>query len=78
VQADRSDRIFGAKSLANQQLLVPVVERLGHTATLAPIQDADHSFHVPARSGRTDSQVLAEVLDTLATWVEPVARHNVG
>jgi len=64
-------------TLANPQLLVPLVERLGDTATLRPVQDADHSFHVPARSGRTDGQVLAEVLDALATWVEPVARRDV-
>ncbi len=64
-------------TLANLQLLAPLVERLGDTATLKSIQDADHSFHVPARSGRTDRQVLAEVLDALATWVEPVARRDV-
>ena len=61
-------------ALANLQLLAPLVERLGQTATLKLVQGADHSFHVPARSGRTDRQVLAEVLDALATWVEPVAR----
>lgn len=55
--------------LASLQLLVPVVERLGETATLAPIQDADHSFHVPVRSGRTDMQVLSEALDALAAWI---------
>jgi len=56
-------------TLANPQLLVPVVERLGESATLAPIQDADHSFHVPVRSGWTDMQVLFEALDTLAAWI---------
>jgi len=56
-------------TLANPQLLVPLVERLGGSATLAPIQDADHSFHVPVRSGRTDMQVLFEALDTLAAWI---------
>ena len=61
-------------TLASLPLLTPVVERLGATATLAPVQDADHSFHVPVRSGRTDRQALAEVLDTLAAWVEPIAR----
>ncbi len=61
-------------TLASLQLLTPLVERLGTTATLALVQEADHSFHVPVRSGRTDMQALAEVLDTLAAWVEPVAR----
>ncbi len=56
-------------TLANQQLLVPLVERLGGSATLAAIQNADHSFHVPVRSSRTDMQVLSEALDTLAAWI---------
>jgi len=59
-------------TLATMQHLVPLVERLGDAATLTPIQDADHSFHVPVRSGRTDTQALAEVLDALATWVAVV------
>ena len=64
-------------ALANLQLLMPVVERLGETATLKPIGDTDHSFHVPARSGRTDGQALAEALDAFATWAGPVARCRV-
>jgi hypothetical protein len=34
--------------------------------------DADHSFHVPARTGRKDAQVRAEMLDTLAAWADRV------
>jgi uncharacterized protein len=34
--------------------------------------DADHSFHVPARSGRKDAQVLGNVIDAFATWFEEV------
>jgi hypothetical protein len=33
------------------------------------IADADHSFHVPARSGRTDDQVRGEIFDALADWI---------
>ena len=40
-----------------------MVEHLGEIATLAPIPDADHSFHVPARSGRKDADVLEALLD---------------
>lgn len=61
-------------TLATMSLLLPLVERLGSLATLTPVQDADHSFHVPVRSGRTDLQVLAEVLDAMAAWIEPIAR----
>ena len=39
---------------------------------LVTIDDADHSFHVPARTGRTDAQVLNEALDRCATWVDSV------
>ena len=58
--------------LASLELLEPVVAKLGAKATLAVFADADHSFHVPVRSGRKDAQVLGEVLDALAGWL---ARH---
>ena len=55
--------------LADLALLRPVVERLGGRAALRLFQDADHSFHVPVRSGRKDADVMAEMLDALAAWV---------
>jgi predicted alpha/beta-hydrolase family hydrolase len=55
--------------LASLDLLEPVVERLGGLAMLQTFEDADHSFHVPARTGRTDSEVRAAMLDTTARWV---------
>lgn len=55
--------------LASLDLLQPLVARLGGRATLHLLQDADHSFHVPARSGRTNAQVLAAALDDLCDWV---------
>jgi hypothetical protein len=58
--------------LADMSLLVPLVERLGPNATLVSVDGADHSFHCPAKSGRTDPQVLDEVLDALAGWVDDV------
>jgi predicted alpha/beta-hydrolase family hydrolase len=56
--------------LADLSLLQPLVSRLGERASLHSVADADHSFHVPAKSGRKDSQVLAEVLDAFAAWVD--------
>lgn len=56
-------------ALADLELLRPLVTRLGERSTLATFADADHSFHVPARSGRKDAQVLAEVLDRAAAWM---------
>ena len=54
--------------LADLALLVPIVERLGPRATLHAIEDADHSFHVPARTGRTDAEVLDELARRTAAW----------
>ena len=56
-------------SLAELGLLVPLIARLGPVATLELAEHADHAFHVPARSGRTDAQVLAGLLDTMVAWM---------
>ena len=55
--------------LAEPDLLKPVVASLGELATLHLVEAADHSFHVPARSGRNDGAVMEEVLDALAAWM---------
>jgi len=59
--------------LAELDLLKPVVTRLGARATLHLVDNADHSFHVPARSGRKDADVMVELLDTFAKWIDAVA-----
>jgi uncharacterized protein len=56
--------------LAMLDQLEPLCKTLGSRATLKSFQDADHSFHVPARSGRKDSQVRADMLDVFAAWIE--------
>jgi hypothetical protein len=56
---------------ATLELLKPVVEQLGVRATLKLFPEADHSFHVPARTGRKDADVRIELLDTLAEWLAP-------
>ena len=55
--------------LADLPLLRGVTGRLGARATLALFDDADHSFHVPARTGRKDTDVRAEMADVLAGWI---------
>ena len=60
--------------LAEVDLLRPLVQRLGGRVTLALFEHADHSFHVPARSGRKDPEVRAEILRTLADWVARIVR----
>jgi predicted alpha/beta-hydrolase family hydrolase len=59
-------------SLADLEVLRPLVQRLGSAATLVVLAEADHSFHVPARSGRNDAGVMAELLDAFARWVDAV------
>ena len=54
--------------LANLPLLQPVLKTLGSLATLNLFEDADHSFHVRARSGQTDSQVMSAMLDKFVEW----------
>ena len=56
-------------TLAEVALLEPVVERLGPSATLHLVDGADHSFHVLARSGRNDRDVMNEILDAFAGWI---------
>ncbi len=60
-------------ALAELDLLEPMVKGLGARATLHLVDAADHSFHVLVRSGRNDREVLAEVLDAFAAWVEKVS-----
>jgi uncharacterized protein len=60
-------------SLAELKLLEPVVKSLGRLATLHRVEGADHSFHVPARSGRNDREVMNEILNAFAAWVGNIA-----
>ncbi len=59
-------------ALALPNELQPLCKALGPLATLKLFADADHSFHVPARTGRKDVQVRGEVLDALAAWIDSV------
>ena len=59
-------------ALAELDLLQPLVRQLGKPATLHLVKEADHSFHVLARSGRNDREVMAEVLDAFAAWVDTI------
>ena len=55
--------------LADLALLQAQIQKLAGRAELALFADADHSFHVPKRSGRNDADVLTGVSGTLATWI---------
>ena len=80
---DRAEHLFDVQipmlflqgtrdALAALDQLEPVCRALGPRATLTLFTDADHSFHVPARTGRKDSQVRSDMLDALAAWIDDV------
>ena len=57
-------------ALAERALLEALVARLGARASVSWLADADHGFHVPARSGRNDAQLRSTLLDSLCGWLE--------
>jgi predicted alpha/beta-hydrolase family hydrolase len=59
-------------TLAALEEIEPLCKSLGARATLKLFEGADHSFHVPARSGRTDAQVMDDVLDAFVVWANRV------
>ena len=80
---DRAKHLFDVKvpmlflqgtrdTLAALDQLEPLCKALGRRATLKLFAEADHSFHVPARTGRKDAEVRGEVLDALAAWIDGV------
>ena len=61
LQGDRDE-------FADLNLLKPVVKRLGAGATLYLVEGGDHSFHVLKRSGRTDADVMTELVQAIVDW----------
>ena len=59
-------------ALATLDQLEPLCDALGERATLQLLADADHSFHVPARTDRKDAQVRNDALDAFAAWIDRV------
>jgi predicted alpha/beta-hydrolase family hydrolase len=80
---ERADHLFEIKipmlflqgtrdSLADLTVLKPLIKKLGKRTTLDLYDEADHSFHVPARTGLKDADVRAKLLDRLAEWTDEV------
>jgi hypothetical protein len=55
--------------LAEPVLMKSVVGRLEPNASLHEIEGADHSLHVPVKSGRRDAEVLNDALDAMVHWL---------
>ena len=77
--AERAEHLSGVRvpmlflqgsrdALADLSLLKPVCTKLGRRATLHAIDGADHSFHVPKKSGREDAEVLRELAGLIRDW----------
>jgi uncharacterized protein len=62
-------------AFAEPALLNPLIRRLGTLATLHLLPDADHSFHVPARSTVTDAKTNEDMLNAMAGWLGAVGRR---
>ena len=56
-------------TLAELERLRAAVAGLGSRATLELAPEADHAFHVPAKTGRKDAEVLGALLDVAAAWM---------
>jgi hypothetical protein len=61
-------------ALADLTLLRPLIKQLGHSTTLHVIEEGDHSFKVPKRTGRTMDDVMDDLAQTTAEWIMSVKR----
>ncbi len=55
---------------AQLDLLQQVVRGLGDRATLHLVEDGDHSFKVPKRTGKSEADVMNELADTFVQWAD--------
>ena len=58
--------------LAEPKLLQSIIAKLGCKSTPVWVPDADHSFHVPKRSGRSDADVVVSLLESFAGWAAEI------
>jgi uncharacterized protein len=59
-------------ALAQLGLVSETTRRLGERASLHLLHGADHSFRVPARSGRTNADVRREIKDVFLAWARSI------
>jgi predicted alpha/beta-hydrolase family hydrolase len=57
-------------ALAERARIEALMARLGERATLELIEGADHSFHVPVRSGRSDAEMRSALLKVVVQWMD--------
>jgi predicted alpha/beta-hydrolase family hydrolase len=82
---ERAEHLFDVKipmlflqgnrdEFADLGLFQPLIRRLGARATLKLFPEADHSFHVPKRSGQIDTEIRAEMLNEITVWMASVIK----
>jgi predicted alpha/beta-hydrolase family hydrolase len=64
-------------TFARLDLITAVCTDIGPQATLHIIPDADHSFGVPPRTGRTPGQVFDELADAIDGWARTLVGNPV-
>ena len=57
-------------AFADLKLLRPIVGKLGPRTTLHLVEDADHSFHIPKKSGKTDADIVGELAQVTSSWAD--------
>jgi predicted alpha/beta-hydrolase family hydrolase len=62
--------------LAARDQIEPLCKALGAHARLQLFEDADHSFHVSARSGRKDADVMKALLDKFSAWCSEIVSNR--
>jgi predicted alpha/beta-hydrolase family hydrolase len=84
---DRAEHLFGINipmlflqgtrdALADLEQLEPLRKSLGRKATLKLFNEADHSLHVPKRTGQSDGDVRREMVDAMVIWIDTVVNSR--
>src|SRR5213593_97528 len=71
LQGERDD-------FADLKLLRPVVKRLGERATLHLVEGGDHSFKVLKKTGRSDVEVMGELVAAIVGWARKLVEDGEG
>jgi len=56
--------------LAPLESIRAVCKKLARRATLLVIEGADHSFHVPKSTGKSDAEILRHLAQSTAAWMQ--------
>lgn len=71
LQAIDAPQLFfsGTRDRLSPPPLIGEIARSVPDGTLEVVDDGDHSFRVPKRAGKTNDEVLSEIVATTADWI---------